>query len=367
MSSHYLCEFVLQWFSAEIGLDSIEGEFQIKMQQAGNYGGGGGGMYMPPAPSVPDYGNFYAPAAPSSSTPAYGSSVPYGSPAAASTYASTPPYSYNSSEMNSYGASGVGGGGGAPAASGDQTYASSQEPTYPAQEAPYNPNVYPSTQQSYAPAVPSYSPAVPSYEKYNNSSPLASTSPAQGQGYFTGNNAPSYTGGSYGSVLQTYESGGTQSAPGYGGVPNQFDQVGAPAAGGLRSGGYEQEGSGGSYPQSRVYDRDSYSAQQESVGSAYDNGGGYAEVYAYDGGRGSEPYGARGTGSSSWNSGGSVGGGSFGSYGDSGGSKLARAIPKAETDDTGGGVQKYRVKMLPDMSSSVAKDVICQVCSLPCM
>ncbi|XP_058090788.1 protein FREE1-like isoform X2 [Magnolia sinica] len=90
-------------------------------------------------------------------------------------------------------------------------------------------------------------------------------------------------------------------------------------------------------------------------------------VYAYDGGR-AEPYGARGTGaprssSSSWSA--------FDDYGRStslgkeqqvGSGKIVRAVPKAETQqDVKNGVQKFRVKLLPESSGQSTMDVLCQI------
>lgn len=104
-------------------------------------------------------------------------------------------------------------------------------------------------------------------------------------------------------------------------------------------------------------------------------GGGYDYkddgVYAYEGK--SEPYGARGTGSksSSWS-------GLSDDYGRainipssnsskrdkerSSSLKVVRAVPKAETNnDVKGGVQKFKVKLLPESGGSVM-DVLCMVC-----
>ncbi|KAK1295698.1 hypothetical protein QJS10_CPB15g00402 [Acorus calamus] len=94
-------------------------------------------------------------------------------------------------------------------------------------------------------------------------------------------------------------------------------------------------------------------------------------VYAYNGGN-VEPYGARGTGGSSGGSGG------FDDYGRSmsfsssssgkdqrslgaGLGKIVKAVPKMETQqDVKGGVQKFRVKVLPEGSGS-SMDVLCQI------
>uniref|UniRef100_A0A0E0LFS7 FYVE-type domain-containing protein n=1 Tax=Oryza punctata TaxID=4537 RepID=A0A0E0LFS7_ORYPU len=102
-------------------------------------------------------------------------------------------------------------------------------------------------------------------------------------------------------------------------------------------------------------------------------GGGWSDdgVYAYNGGGDApEPYGARGTaprsnsalfddygrsiGSTKERSGG-------GGVGSSASPKVVRAVPKVETsEDTSGGVQKFRVKLLPEGAGS-PMDVLCQV------
>ena len=83
-----------------------------------------------------------------------------------------------------------------------------------------------------------------------------------------------------------------------------------------------------------------------------------------------EPYGARGTApkSSTWaptfdDYGRSIG---FGSGKDStvtsNSSKIVRAVPKAETQqDVKSGVQKFRVKLLPESLGQNTMDVLCQV------
>ncbi|XP_066383787.1 protein FREE1-like isoform X1 [Miscanthus floridulus] len=102
-------------------------------------------------------------------------------------------------------------------------------------------------------------------------------------------------------------------------------------------------------------------------------GGGWSDdgAYAYDGGDAPEPYGARGTAPRS-GSGSALFddyGRSIGSAADRGGGrgssaaspKVVRAVPKAETsEDVRGGVQKFRVKLLPEGSGS-PMDVLCQV------
>ncbi|KAL5198154.1 hypothetical protein ABZP36_001666 [Zizania latifolia] len=99
-------------------------------------------------------------------------------------------------------------------------------------------------------------------------------------------------------------------------------------------------------------------------------------AYAYSGGGGSEPYGARGTaptrsGAAMFDDyGRSIGlssGGAeqqpTGGGGSLGGSfkKIARAVPKAEShEDASGGAQKFRVKLLPEGAGNPT-DVLCQI------
>ncbi|CAL5050198.1 unnamed protein product [Urochloa decumbens] len=104
------------------------------------------------------------------------------------------------------------------------------------------------------------------------------------------------------------------------------------------------------------------------------SGGGWSDdgAYAYSGGDAPEPYGARGTAPRSGSGSGSAlfddYGRSIGSATDRGGRgssaaspKVVRAVPKAETtEDVRGGVQKFRVKLLPEGAGS-PMDVLCQV------
>ncbi|WVZ78459.1 hypothetical protein U9M48_026165 [Paspalum notatum var. saurae] len=128
------------------------------------------------------------------------------------------------------------------------------------------------------------------------------------------------------------------------------------------------------------YGYGSGSGQQELYPPKPAGGGGWSDdgVYAYDGGEGTEPYGARGTAPRSGSRSGS-GSALFDDYGRSIGSaaadragrgggggaaspKVVRAVPKADTteDVRGGGVQKFRVKLLPEGAGS-SMDVLCQV------
>ncbi|KAF8410405.1 hypothetical protein HHK36_002934 [Tetracentron sinense] len=142
-----------------------------------------------------------------------------------------------------------------------------------------------------------------------------------------------------------------------------------------QGGGYFDENSGryedqGMYGRSRsdlgtdFYGKEVDSGPQYNRGGFRDDGVGDG-VYAYDGGK-MEPYGARGTGfKSSTRS-------TFDDYGRSmslssgkdqmGSSKIVRAVPKAETQqDVKSGVQKFRVKLLPEGGSQSTMDVLCQI------
>jgi len=68
-----------------------------------------------------------------------------------------------------------------------------------------------------------------------------------------------------------------------------------------------------------------------------------------------EPYGVHGTGTGT----GSKPLTAFDDYGNL--TKITKAIPKAETQNGGNGVQKFRVKILPDLGSQTTLDVLCQI------
>ncbi|KAH8940071.1 hypothetical protein BDL97_15G069300 [Sphagnum fallax] len=150
-----------------------------------------------------------------------------------------------------------------------------------------------------------------------------------------------------------------QGSPGYGGVPAAaslgFEQAGY-LGGDMQGGGTPASApgrSGSSSGGGTAYDAQAFGAGSQGIG----------EVYVYDGGQGQQPqalqgFDAYGSHVSPWNSGGFEAGASLVTYNnkDLGGSKMSRATPKVDTYDLGGGVQKYRVKLLPD-----SKDVICQI------
>ncbi|KAK8623271.1 hypothetical protein V6N13_118159 [Hibiscus sabdariffa] len=134
---------------------------------------------------------------------------------------------------------------------------------------------------------------------------------------------------------------------------------------------YLDEKFGGGYNVSRpdvAYDF--YGKQSDSY-SRYDDGAGYGDgVYAYEGGK-VEPYGARGTAPNSSNY------VQFDDYGrpinfpsekdsssgpDSASAMIVKAVPKAEThQDVKSGVQKFRVKLLPEDGPHGPMDVLCQI------
>ncbi|KAL2503942.1 RING/FYVE/PHD zinc finger superfamily protein [Abeliophyllum distichum] len=143
--------------------------------------------------------------------------------------------------------------------------------------------------------------------------------------------------------------------------------------GGYFDGNYD--GRGGS-----EFGSDLYGKQPESGYGGYGkNDGGYGKndgayennegVYAYKGSS-SEPYGARGTApKSSTSSGFDDFGRPIGYSSPSGkerstntGLKVVKAVPKAESQqDTKGGVQKYRVKLLAESAGQSTMDVLCQI------
>lgn len=125
--------------------------------------------------------------------------------------------------------------------------------------------------------------------------------------------------------------------------------------------GYGGYGAGRSNFGSDLYGKRSESDRYDS-GMYKDDG-----VYAYEGK--TEPYGARGTASKS-----STWSGMFDDYGRAisfpssqekkspSSLKVVRAVPKAETqNDVKGGVQKFRVKLLPESGGQSVMDVLCMV------
>ncbi|KAL5225989.1 hypothetical protein ABZP36_012628 [Zizania latifolia] len=138
-------------------------------------------------------------------------------------------------------------------------------------------------------------------------------------------------------------------------LPSQHNPAPSPYPSLDRTGSY-------GYGSGSVYGQELYPPKAAGVGWSDDG------VYAYNGGDPADPYGARGTTSRSNSAlfddyGRSIGlakerGGGGGS---SASPKVVRAVPKVETsEDVRGGVQKFRVKLLPEGAGS-PMDVFCQV------
>ncbi|OAE35458.1 hypothetical protein AXG93_2587s1740 [Marchantia polymorpha subsp. ruderalis] len=308
-------------------------------------GGYGGGVY--PAPPIPpDYPSLYG----GSSTTSYGGSAPSAPAYTPAAPPAAPAYHQPVPSSNSSPASGAYNSQFAPEY--NQSYNSpsnSYVPSMPNPDASNNqPSYSNSYPPSYAPAVPSYPAVVPAYDRSfefglgsaPTSTSFDSSAPSQRSNY--GN-------ASFGAAPQPvgppagYESYSNQGLGGYSqsgdGDSGRFDMYGHPTGYG-RSESVHPSNGGGS-------DR------------SYDNGG-FRAVYAYDGG-GVEPYGARGSGGDSWSSSGS----SYNFQNEFSSSKpynVARAAPKSDEDSDSGGIQKFRVKLLPETrSSDSVKDVICQI------
>ncbi|XP_042494699.1 protein FREE1-like [Macadamia integrifolia] len=223
------------------------------------------------------------------------------------------------------------------------------EPQAPYPAPPQQPSYYPPYDQHQAAPNygPSPSPSIPSM----TSAPISNPNPS-----FSAPYSNSYT--QLGSSLppHMYESSYESSV--------KFDH----------GGGYIDESSAryggqGLYGRSRsdLYDKRPESTIHYDLGGLRDDGLGDG-VYAYDGGR-VDPYGARGTASKSSTL------SAFDDYGrsvnfpsqgkdqvNSGSPKIVRAVPKVETQsDVKNGVQKFRVKLLPEGSSQGTMDVLCQI------
>lgn len=267
-------------------------------------------------------------------------------------------------------------------------YSPSDYPVYPSAYPPYPQNPDPVPQPA-PPTAPSYTPTSSSNLPSFNSAPQPSPfppfesqvpyQPPNPQPYYspydqpqtTLNYAPPATSippnpspsstiagpaSSYSSVYSApYGHANVSTPPAY---DSQYDNpVKFDAAGGYFDDGY------GGFGRSRSdLGSDLYGKRPESGVSRYDGDG----VYAYEGPK-VEPYGARGTApkSSTWTSfddyGRSI---SFGSGKDSplNQSKIVRAVPKAEApQDAKSGVQKFRVKLLPESLGQSTMDVLCQV------
>jgi len=211
---------------------------------------------------------------------------------------------------------------------------------YPSVSAPASAPPYSSYPADFAPA-PSY-PAYPPADLSHYAPPATAPAPAPPQPYYPYEPAPPLP---HNPVPSPYPSLDRAGSYGYGSGPGS---------------GYGQE---------------LYPPKPAGAGVGV-GGGGWSDdgAYAYDGGDAPEPYGARGTAPRS-GSGSALFddyGRSIGSAADRGGGrgssaaspKVVRAVPKAETsEDVRGGVQKFRVKLLPEGAGS-PMDVLCQVLCL---
>uniref|UniRef100_A0A5B7CF94 FYVE-type domain-containing protein n=1 Tax=Davidia involucrata TaxID=16924 RepID=A0A5B7CF94_DAVIN len=233
----------------------------------------------------------------------------------------------------------------------------SQLPSFPSydQLAPYHP---PAHQQSYYPPydqhqmAPNYAPpsSIPPNPNPNPSpSPSSNLNPPYSAVYSSpyshlGSSVPPAYENSYESNVKFDQGGGYFDEPSgrYGGYGGSLSDLGS----------------------------DLHGKRSDSGMSRYDLGAnqddGYGDgVYAYQGSK-VEPYGARGTApkSSTWSG--------FDDFGrpisfpsgkdQSGSTKIVRAVPKADTQqDVKSGVQKFRVKLLPESGNQSTVDVLCQI------
>lgn len=327
------------------------------MQQTGQYSGS---FYSSGAPSVPDPAHPYNNS--SNNPPQYGSAPPYTS---YPSFYTAPDPSYNTPAGPTYAPQ-------APPYTSPQSLADNLGALTIGSQLPYI-----ATQNSYAPTVPSYDQSFsaqvgpgpnPGMAHPSASSELPNYSPT-GQSFASAAYGPGPS--------QTGYSGGSSVVEAYGMNHQGFQSYDSNLGLSVGKTGVPDQG-GGSYTQGRSYDRPGFSQTPSFEPSYYekptaragDKGnyefdeGGYSEVFAYDGGN-LEPYGARGSGSgSSWGAFESFNSssGNLNSFADSGSAKLSKAIPKVETEDKGSGVQKYRLKLLPDSgSASGPMDVLCQI------
>ncbi|EOA39941.1 hypothetical protein CARUB_v10008630mg [Capsella rubella] len=234
-----------------------------------------------------------------------------------------------------------------------------------------NPNSYSTFNQPPPPTI--HPPPVSSYGSFDSTAPYqqSTTQPSyyspydqhQTSGYSyapppSSAPAPNPNPAPYSSSLYSappYSGGGSSVPPSYEkpyDKPVKFDQSGY--------GGYDRSRSDlGSDLYGKRSDTGGYPAFEDSYGDG---------VYAYEGGK-VEPYGSRGTAPKSSNStlfddyGRSI---SFSSGRDSSASsksaKIVRAVPKADVqEDSTGGVQKFRVKLLAETYGQTTTDVLCQI------
>ncbi|KAL5144372.1 Protein FREE1 [Glycine soja] len=237
-------------------------------------------------------------------------------------------------------------------------YAPSDYTPYPSY--PQNPDPTPPTAPSFPPSSsnpnlpPPFNPPFESNPPYQQQQPYFSPYD-QHQTPPNPNSTPS----SYNPVPAPYSYSGPSSVPP---IPTYEPAYEAPV----------RPDQGGGYFDDRY--RAGFTRSHSDLGSDfYGKSGGGADdgygdgVYAYEGGK-VEPYGARGTApkSSTW--------AAFDDYGrsisfpsqkesSSVGGKIVKAVPKADTqqDVKGGGVQKFRVKLLAESGGQSTMDVLCQI------
>ncbi|KAG6506279.1 hypothetical protein ZIOFF_031601 [Zingiber officinale] len=213
----------------------------------------------------------------------------------------------------------------------------------------YNPSRYPAEAppSPYPHQLPS---SVPSYPYDPNHSAAGSYAPPVNPASIVSSppNPSSSFSSSYPSYNALYQSSASMPEQDF-----QYENSGRYAASMTSGYGLGRSGFGQDFNEKNIY----VGAQD----SGLDDG-----VYRYDGGR-SEPYGARGTAptkspalfddygrSISFPSDGKSQGGSFG--------KIVRAVPKVDTNqDVKNGVQKFRVKLLPEGGGQSTMDVLCQI------
>ncbi|CAK9166674.1 unnamed protein product [Ilex paraguariensis] len=250
--------------------------------------------------------------------------------------------------------------------------APSYSPSPNLQQSPFNPPPPPPPPQSQQPSFPQFETHGPGYQP-----PPPQQQPPYYPPYDQHHTAPTYTSPSsiapnpyanpnsnsqYASFSSSnYNQLGSSVPPAYESPSEKnlkFDQ----------SAGYVDgfPGNYGSYGRSRS------DLGSDSYGKRYDSGGygneAYGDgVYAYQGGK-VEPYGARGTTpksstSTSFDDFGRPIGLSSGKDQSTGSTmKIVRAVPKADAQqDVKSGVQKFRIKLLPDGGNHSTMDVLCQV------
>ncbi|KAL2622434.1 hypothetical protein R1flu_002639 [Riccia fluitans] len=309
-------------------------------------GGYGGGVY--PAPIPPDYPSLYGTTTTTTTAPGYNGG---GSAPSAPTYAPAPVASSYQQAIPSNNSS-------SPATGAfNSQFGSEYSQSYSSPSNSFVPNdalnqsSYSSSYPPlpYGPVVPSYPAVAPAYDRSSEFG-LGSAPTSTSFDSFATAQHSNYGNPSFGAPHQPVAPGGYDS---YGGNQGGYSQ-----SGDGESGRFDMYGNITGFGQSDSV----YSSQGGGNDRSYNNGG-FQEVLKYDGG--GEPYGSRGTGGSTWSSGGS---GSFSGYGYlddtpiAKSSSVARAAPKSSDNSDTGGIQKFRVKLLPELRSSEStKDVLCQI------